>query len=90
MKNLLLSLINMVITNKSIVYNEVLQLTDDEEILKQYRIIYRKTTYEFWKKEYFYFVKRHIQKRHIAKVLTYRLPIEIYFKISSYLNNFKN
>jgi len=80
----------MVKTNKSIVYNEVLKLTDDEEIIKQYRTIYRKTTYEFWKKEYFYFVKRYIQKRHIVKTLTYALPIEIYFKISSYLHNFKN
>lgn len=79
----------MVRTNKSIIYNEVLKLSNNEQI-EIYKKKYRNSTLKYWKKEYFYFVKRYIQKRHIAKVLTYALPIEIYFKISSYLNNFKD
>ena len=79
----------MVRTNKSIIYNDVLKLSNNEQI-EIYKKKYRNSTLKYWKKEYFYFVKRYIQKRHIVKTLTYALPIEIYFKISSYLNNFKD
>lgn len=77
----------MVITEKTLIYKQCLKLVNEQEEKREiYRKIYKKTSLYFWKNEYKYFTKNYIQKRHIIKVLTYKLPIEIYFKITKYLN----
>ena len=78
------------ITEKSIIYNQCLKLANHEH-RETYKKLYKKTTLNFWKCEYRNFVRKYIHKRQILKVMTQSLPIEIYFKISSYLylNNLK-
>ena len=74
----------MVITEKAIYYNKCKELKPNN----YYRVHYRITKTLFWKEEY----KRLIQdKVHVCELLKNhlgnRVPIEIYYKINSYLNN---
>ena len=77
----------MVVTEKSKFYKKCMHCTDDPQA---YKIMYRKTTAYFWKMEYKNMIYNHIQARHVLKTLTYKLPIELYFNIASYLDDFKN
>ena len=73
----------MVITEKSIVYNKCLTLTRDVET---YRKLYRTMSLNFWIREYKYFIRQHIHKNALLKICLEPLPLELYFKIKSYLD----
>ena len=72
----------MVRTEKSAVYNKCLQLTRDVETYKR---LYKKTSLHFWIGEYNHFIKKYIHKSETVKACLSNLPVEIYFKIKSYL-----
>lgn len=74
----------MVITEKSILYNKCIQLTRTPEAYKK---IYKSTTLRFWVTEYKLQVKRRLHlTEQIKIVLGNRVPLELYFKIQSYLS----
>lgn len=77
----------MVVTEKSKFYKKCMDCTDNQDAYKK---MYRRTTACFWKMEYKNMIFNHIQSRHILKTLTYKLPIDAYFIIVSYLDDLKN
>lgn len=56
----------------------------------RYRAMYKTTTADFWRLEYRLMVNNYITSRHIIKTMTYNLPVEVYFLIASYLDDFEN
>jgi len=74
----------MVTTDKAVFYGKCLRLSRTPE---DYKKIYVSSSLNFWKQEYRYFVRQEIYKSELIKiVLGTRVPLEIFFKIKSYLN----
>ena len=77
----------MAITRKAIAYKKCLMLTSKREEYKLiYKMLYKTSSLNFWLNEYRFLISRHIHMTEQIKIiLDNKVPIELYFKIMSYL-----
>lgn len=75
----------MVKTKKAAIYAKCRELTNNDP---RYANMYRKTSLDFWVREYRLLVYGRLHKTEMIKInLGNRIPLEIYFKIMAYLKD---